>query len=175
MNKIIENNGYITVYMPSHHRAKANGMVYEHIVEVEKKLGRLLKENEVVHHEDENRQNNKIENLFVFKSASDHTRFHKTGRRIKVNDYYISPPIMKECLVCNEKFEYVKNNKESYCSKKCLNVAKRKVDRPNKEELFKLIKEKSFLEIGRDFGVSDNTIRKWCKGYELPYRKKDIK
>jgi hypothetical protein len=25
------------------------------------------------------------------------------------------------------------------------------------------------------FGVSDNAVRKWCKAYGLPYKKKDIK
>lgn len=25
------------------------------------------------------------------------------------------------------------------------------------------------------YGVSDNAIRKWCKQYDLPFRKKDIK
>jgi hypothetical protein len=25
------------------------------------------------------------------------------------------------------------------------------------------------------YNVSDNAIRKWCKDYNLPYRKKDIK
>ena len=37
-----------------------------------------------------------------------------------------------------------------------------------------LIKNKTFVQIGKDYGVSDNTIRKWCKGYGLPYKKKDI-
>ena len=48
-------------------------------------------------------------------------------------------------------------------------------DRPSKEILFDKIKSKSFSSIGREYGVSDNTIRKWCKLYQLPYRKKDKK
>lgn len=51
----------------------------------------------------------------------------------------------------------------------------RKVDRPNKEELLELIKNNSFTDIGKQFGVSDNAIRSWCKNYDLPFRKKDIK
>ena len=31
------------------------------------------------------------------------------------------------------------------------------------------------IQIGKDFDVSDNTIRKWCDGYKLPRRKADIK
>ena len=47
-------------------------------------------------------------------------------------------------------------------------------NRPTKEELLKLIQNNSFSKIGRMFGVTDNTIRKWCRLYDLPFRKKDI-
>lgn len=48
-------------------------------------------------------------------------------------------------------------------------------DRPSKEELLILIKTKSFVEIGRIYGVTDNTIRKWCKLYGLPNTKGSLK
>lgn len=50
-----------------------------------------------------------------------------------------------------------------------------KKEKPTKEELFNLIKTKSFTDIGKMYDVSDNAIRKWCKKFGLPYRKKDIK
>lgn len=54
-------------------------------------------------------------------------------------------------------------------------VRQRKVkNRPTKEELSGMVNNQSFAEIGREFGVSDNTIRKWCKYYGLPFRKKDL-
>lgn len=37
-----------------------------------------------------------------------------------------------------------------------------------------MIKTESFVQIGKNCGVSDNAIRKWCKSYEFPYRKKYI-
>lgn len=37
-----------------------------------------------------------------------------------------------------------------------------------------MIKNISFTQIGKKYNVSDNAIRKWCKFYELPYRKRDI-
>lgn len=49
---------------------------------------------------------------------------------------------------------------------------KRKISR---EELKKLIRQKSFVEIGKMFDVSDNAIRKWCDKYGLPKHKKEIK
>lgn len=44
-----------------------------------------------------------------------------------------------------------------------------------RDELKKLLRSTSFVEIGRQYNVSDNAIRKWCIGYNLPSRKKDIK
>jgi hypothetical protein len=43
----------------------------------------------------------------------------------------------------------------------------RKVIRPSKEELFKLIWEKPTLQLAKEFGVSDKAIEKWCKFYEI--------
>lgn len=51
----------------------------------------------------------------------------------------------------------------------------RKINRPTKEELLELIKITPFTTIAKQFGVSDNTIRKWCKAYDLPFKQKDIK
>lgn len=44
-----------------------------------------------------------------------------------------------------------------------------------RDQLKKLIREKTFLEIGKMFNVSDNAVRKWCDKYNLPRRKRDIK
>ena len=56
------------------------------------------------------------------------------------------------------------------------NKAALKTDKPaTKEELKKLIREKSFVDIGKQYNVTDNAIRKWCASYGLPTRKKDIK
>ena len=62
----------------------------------------------------------------------------------------------KRCTVCDHKNQQV-------------------VERPSRIELKQLIYTTPFTTIGAQFGVSDNTIKKWCKAYNLPYRKKDIK
>ena len=46
---------------------------------------------------------------------------------------------------------------------------------PSREELKGLIRTKSFVKIGEIFGVTDNSVRKWCKKENLPYKKSDIK
>lgn len=47
---------------------------------------------------------------------------------------------------------------------------KRKVERPSKEILIKLITENPFVQIAKIYNVSDNAIRKWCKSYSINYR-----
>jgi hypothetical protein len=42
-------------------------------------IGRNLASGEVVHHCDNNQRNNRPDNLWVFPSRSDHTRYHRTG------------------------------------------------------------------------------------------------
>jgi uncharacterized protein YjcR len=44
-----------------------------------------------------------------------------------------------------------------------------------RNELKKLIRNTPFTKIGELYGVSDNTIRKWCEKYNLPKRSTEIK
>ena len=60
------------------------------------------------------------------------------------------------------------------CSSIANGLKARKVERPSREQLKSLIRVKPFLQIGKDYGVSDNAVRKWCDEYSLPRRKKDI-
>lgn len=47
----------------------------------------------------------------------------------------------------------------------CHSKTQRKVERPSKEQLLKEVNDTSYLAVGRKYGVSDNTIRKWIKSY----------
>ena len=164
-------NGYEMVYMPTHHRADSTGYVYEHIVIAEKKLGRLLNKNECVHHLNEIRNDNREENLIIFKTISDHTAFHN-GCEIELEgDVYVAK--IHPNNICPSCGEY-KDHKAKLCIN-CSRIASRKVERPSKEELLELIKNKPFTQIGKQYGVDGNAIRKWCQSYDLPYRQEDIK
>ena len=86
---------------------------------------------------------------------------------------YIVPWITKTCPTCLKVFD-TKDGDQKYCSHGCKQIGSRTIERPSKEVLAKLIQEKTFVELGRVYGLSDNGIRKWCKGYDLPYTKKGI-
>lgn len=47
------------------------------------------------------------------------------------------------------------------------NINSRKVERPSKEELITLIKEKGFTGTGRDYNVNGNSVKKWCVSYGI--------
>lgn len=67
------------------------------------------------------------------------------------------------------------NSKATYCPS-CYNELRRKVERPSREVLKKLIREESFLGIARLYNneITDGAIRKWCDKYNLPRTKKEI-
>lgn len=65
-------DGYWLVLTP-------DGERLEHRVVMERKLGRPLRDDEIVHHVDEDKSNNDPENLEVM-SQSDHARHHAPAR-----------------------------------------------------------------------------------------------
>jgi len=82
-----------------------------------------------------------------------------------VNEDLLTPKkyLESECPVCG-------NNKHidnKVCSTRCSNVFQRKVERPSKEKLQEMMKWNTWTGIGREYGVSDNAVRKWAKRYSL--------
>lgn len=76
--KRIRDRGYIQIFSPDHPHASVDGYVYEHRLIIEKKLGRYLDPDEIVHHEDRNTSNNDPANLRLFPNHSAHRRHHET-------------------------------------------------------------------------------------------------
>ena len=196
-------NGYIAIYMPEHPRAFDNGCVYEHILVAEKILGRPLKIEECVHHKDLNRTNNDEENLMIFATNNDHIAFHGGAKIIKQEDgtyicesvkidYHIYNNRTKEdinnnikdigsVVIVKNKVKYnlcpvCKTNLKSIKASKCLECHNKEKSKniASKEVLQNLIYKYPFTQIGKMFGVTDNTIRKWCKKYNLPFSKEDL-
>lgn len=75
-------DGYIRVYCPEHPYATKDGYVMEHILVMEKAIGRYITREEVVHHKNKIRDDNRLENLelMTFKA---HAGFHSKERWAK--------------------------------------------------------------------------------------------
>lgn len=69
--------GYVLIRKVSHPCADAQGYVPEHRLVMESILGRYLAKSEVVHHINENRADNRRENLMLFESAGRHRAYHR--------------------------------------------------------------------------------------------------
>lgn len=78
--QMVSSHGYILVRVNKDHpRANANGYAYEHDLVMEQILGRPLQNGEVVHHKNENTQDNRPDNLEL-KTNAEHTRHHHRGK-----------------------------------------------------------------------------------------------
>lgn len=75
-------DGYITIYCPKHPFATKDGYVMEHILIMERAIGRYITREEVVHHKNHIRTDNRLENLelMTFKA---HSGLHMKERWLK--------------------------------------------------------------------------------------------
>lgn len=80
--KYIDDKGYVRVLMPDHPK-NIRGYVYEHRLLIETYLGRLLQAWETVHHINEIKEDNRIENLFLC-SHAEHSALHKEGAKSSI-------------------------------------------------------------------------------------------
>lgn len=76
-------------------------------------------------------------------------------------------------IKCKQCGELITRFSKSGLCPKCSKDKLRRVERPSKEELTKLLIDGNFTSVSRIFNVSDNTIRKWCKTYGMSPHSKD--
>lgn len=68
--------GYKFIYMPKHPNARSDGGISEHRLVMEKYLGRYLKSEEIVHHKNRDRSDNRIKNLELIDNRKEHIELH---------------------------------------------------------------------------------------------------
>ncbi len=68
--------GYIEIHSPKHPFRNKQNYVLEHRLVMEKNIGRYLTPSEVVHHINRITDDNRIENLILFKNHSEHRLHH---------------------------------------------------------------------------------------------------
>ena len=97
------------------------------------------------------------------------------GRKSRI-DY--SP---RECLYCSGEF-IPKYAAQRYCSQPCgvhskgprdPHPERRKVERPSYKVLIEETQRMGFSAVGRKYGVSDNSVRKWLRWYEAAAERRD--
>jgi hypothetical protein len=91
--------GYTLV--ESNHPKSIDGKYYEHVLVIEEHLGRRLYDWETIHHINEIKYDNRIENLFIC-SRTEHDKAHgmKTVSMYKLYDSWIN----KKCKNCGAVF-----------------------------------------------------------------------
>ena len=80
----------------------------------------------------------------------------------------------KYCIDCGKKLSDYRWTRCSECSHKVRRIPLE--DMPiTREELKQKIRKMTFVDIGKEFNINDNSIRKWYDKFNLPRTKKEIK
>lgn len=82
--KKFNSNGYIQIF-------NEDGWILEHKYIVEQFIGRKLKKEEVIHHINEIKTDNRISNLMLFDNQKEHQKFHN-----KIKQFKQTNPILRQ-------------------------------------------------------------------------------
>lgn len=101
--RTMSSHGYMLIRVgDDHHLADVRGYAYEHRLIAEEKLGRKLLSNEIVHHINGIKDDNRSENIEVVSSVADHLVYHRERDDLRLPDE--SNPLIKCACGCGAEF-----------------------------------------------------------------------
>ncbi|MDT9683396.1 HNH endonuclease signature motif containing protein [Streptomyces sp. TRM76323] len=124
-----------------------------------------------LHHIDGNFRNNEKSNL-SWLCPNCHTQTSNYGSK---NSFRSKNPRSKfkdmKCIMCGNYFT-PKYRGQIYCSNRCVSKSQKRIPPVDKDTLYNLLINHSFIYVGRQYNVSDNAVRKWCIKYDIPSNSK---
>ena len=126
-----------------------------------------------VHHLDHDKKNNDVSNLGIIthKENTIEQAIYNNGVYKDSHNTFNT----HKCKECGEPIHY----KATYCRKHSYLLSGRNYKNGliEKETLVELLTKENgnFTKVGKELGITDNAVRKWCKKYSLPQKTKEWK
>lgn len=99
----ITSHGYVLIRVGKHHHlADVRGYAYEHRLVAEQKLGRWLRPGELVHHQNDDKTDNRPENIVVVGGNAEHYVYHRKRQDLRLPGE--TNPVVKCKCGCGESF-----------------------------------------------------------------------
>lgn len=148
IEKIVSKGDYNYAIVKNHPFANKHGYVLHHRIIMENYLGRILNQDEIVHHKNHNKKDNRIENLEIM-SNKEHTKHHSSLNGQKW--------VLLRCPQCKKEFDKPEN--QSFLTKPCeYNCCQRKCSGKFSRNIELYGRNKEIED-----AISNNLIKKYRK------------